>query len=266
MVKIFLLLTFLHLSLFAFELKLDMGTGLFYTGAKGKIEYVEKSFEGSYAITDLTTSGHFYIWGDFVSNNKYLPKMRLEYLRISADGDSTAHLQSADPTIKDLIDQYIDPLSLNDNNWNSHLQHNVYDISLYYEFNEKQTWPSIGLGLGYKYFSYIYIMDIDLAPGLQFGDRDDSSAPMLFLKSQYEATSLQMRFEADAKVYIFGDSQMYDYKAKMEIFFDLSDTTAAGLEFGYRDQYYNLRGNDVEKVKGDMHYKGAFVGMTLHFK
>ena len=252
-------------SLMALELQLDMGTGLFYTGAKGKIEYVEKSFQGSYAETDLANSGQFYIWGVITSKNRYVPKVRLEYLKISADGDSKAHLQSSDPTIQDLIDQYIDPLSLNDNDWNSHLQHNIYDVSLYYEFFEESGWPSVGLGLSYQYFDYIYIMDIDLVPGLQFGDRDSSSAPLLFFTSRYESASLQMGFEADAKVYVFGDSQMYDWKIKMDLMFDITETTEAGFEFGFRDQYYQLLGDDVEKVKGDMHYQGVYVGAVVHF-
>ncbi len=267
MTKRLLLITlFLSYSLQALELQLDMGTGLFYTGAKGKVEYVEKSFQGSYAETDLQNSGQFYIWGDIVTDNKYIPKLRLEYLKISADGDSKAHLQSADPAIQDLIDQYIDPLSLNDNNWNSHLQHNIYDVSLYYEFYEESAWPSVGLGLGYKYFDYIYIMDIDLLPGLQFGDRDSSGAPMLFFTSRYEAPSLQMGFEADAKVYIFGDSEMYDWQIKMDLMFEIAENTEAGFEIGYRDQYYNLLGNDVEKVTGNMHYQGLFVGAVINFE
>ena len=253
-------------SLMAIELKLDMGTGLFYTGAKGKIKYVEESFQGSYAETDLMNSGQFYIWGVITNNNPYLPKVRLEFLKISADGDSKAHLESADPTIQGLIDDYIDPLSLNDNTWNSHLQHNIYDVTLYYEFFEKSDWPSVGFGLGYKYFDYIYIMDVDLIQGLQFGDRDSSSAPMLFFTSRYEAPSLQMGFETNANVYVFGDSQMYDWKVKMDLMFEVTETTEAGLEFGYRDQYYKLLGDDVENVKGDMHYQGIFVGAVIHFR
>ena len=123
----------------------------------------------------------------------------------------------------------------------------------------------MGLGLSYQYFDYIYIMDIDLVPGLQFGDRDSSSAPLLFFTSRYESTSLQMGFEADAKVYVFGDSQMYDWKIKMDLMFDITETTEAGLEFGFRDQYYKLLGDDVEKVKGDMHYQGVYIGAVVHF-
>ena len=263
--KFLLLMTMLSHSLYALDFDLDMGTGLFYTGAKGKIDYVEESFQGSYANTALQTSGQFYIWGDLDTNMDYWPKMRFEYLNISADGDSTAHLQSSIQEIQDLIEK-LAPLGLNDKTWNSHLQHDIFDLTLYYEYFEKSAWPSLGLGLGYKYFNYIYIMDIDLVPGLQFGDRDNSGAPLLFFTSRYEAPSLNMGFQADGKVYVFGDSEMYDWQVKMDLMFPLDEKTNAGLEFGYRDQFFHLQGDDVEKVTGDMHYQGLFVGAVITFK
>jgi len=253
-------------SLTALDLKVEMGTGLFYSGANGKIEYVEESFQGSYAVTEITSAANFYVWGDFETTNPYLPKMRLEYLKISAEGGSKAHLQSAVPEIKELIEQYIDPLSLNDKVWNSQLQHNIYDVDLYYEFFEQSQWPTVGLGLGYKYFDYIYIMDIDLVPGLQFGDRDSSGAPMLFFSSRYDIPSIKMGFEGDAKVYLFGDSEMYDWKVKLDLMFDIDDTTVAGAEFGFRQQYFNLIGGDVEKVTGNMTYEGIYVGAVIKFR
>jgi len=252
-------------ALLALDIKAEMGTGLFYSGAKGKIDYVEKSFQGSKAITDISSAANYYVWGDFETNNPYLPKLRLEYLKISAEGNSQAHLETSVTELQPILD-YIDQLGLNDKNWNSQLQHNIYDIDLYYEFFEKSDWPSVGLGLGYKYFDYIYIMDIDLVPGLQFGDRDSSGAPMFFFTSRYDMPSIQMGFEADAKVYLFGDSEMYDWKVKMDLMFELDQNTELGAEFGYRQQYFNLIGSDVEKVTGNMTYEGIFVGAVLKFK
>jgi len=269
MKKLLLSLSILSLTtLNALDLKVDMGAGLFYTGAKGKIDYVEKSFENSYAKTDLQNSGQVYVWADFESSNPYLPKLRLEYLKISADGGSKAHLESGDPDIQKFIEEWVNnsPIPLNDQVWKSHLEHNVYDATLYYEFFEKDPWPSIGMGLGYRYFNYIYIMDVDLVPGLQMGDRDSSSAPMLFLTSRYDIPNVNLGFQGDGKIYLFGDSDIYDYQVKMDLIFDIDKDTSAGLEFGYRYQYYKLLGEDVEKVKGNMTYKGIFVGAVINFK
>ncbi len=258
-----LLLTTMLTPLLALDLELDMGMGLYYTGAKGQIDYVGESFQGSNAKADLIPSGQFYIWADVKSKNPYLPRARFEYLKVSADGDSNAHLEISNQELMDLIDQ----AGLNDQNWNSYLQHNMYDFILYYDFLEKSAWPTVGVGLGYRIFDYIYIMDIDISDisGTQFGDRDDSSAPIVYLNTRYEAPSLNMGFEADAKMYL-SDSSIYDWRIKMDLMFEVDADTMAGLEFGYRGQYYSLAGGDVENVKGDMSYQGVFVGGTIHFK
>ncbi len=259
---------FLASQLSALDFDLDMGSGLYYTGAKGQISYVEESFKGSYANTDLQTKGQFYVWADLDTKNPYLPKLRLEYTKISTDGDSKAHLESANAKIQKLIDDLINGsgIPLNDQVWNSHLQHNIYDTTLFYEFFDKSPWPSVGAGLGYRYFTYIYIMDIDLVPGLQFGDRDDSGAPMIYFTSRYEAPALNMGFQGDGKVYVFGDSQMYDWQVKMDLMFEIDESTKIGMEIGYREQYYNILGEDIEKVTGNMSYRGLFVGGLINFK
>ena len=253
----------------AYDFDYKMGLGSYYTGAEGKVEYVQESFEGSYADATLTTSSQFYLWGVLDLKNSYLPKARFEYLKIAAEGDSKAHLQSADPEIQQLIDDYINnngAIDLNDQNWNSYLQQDIYDLSLYYEFFEKSAFPTVALGLGYKYFEYIYIMDIHYVPGMQFGDRGSSGAPYAYLGSRYDMPSINMGVEGNAKLYLFGQSQMYDWQLKMDLMFDFDEETRGGLEFGYREQYFSLEGNDVDNVTGDMIYKGIFAGFVINFK
>ena len=269
--RIFLLLflvTSVH-SLLAVDFKVDMGAGLYYTGAEGKVEYVQEGFKGSYADADLTSSAQLYLWGVIDLKKRFVPKIRLEYLRIKAEGDSKAHLESGEPAIQKIIDDYINnngAIDLNDQNWNSFLQHDIYDAILYYDFFENQAFPSIGLGAGYRYFEYVYIMDIHYVPGLQFGDRDNAGSPFVYLNSRYDMSSINMSIEGDVKYYPFGDSKMYDWKVKMDLMFPIDDETSAGLEFGYREQYFSLEGKDVENVTGNMHNQGIFVGVVIKFK
>ena len=269
--RIFLLLflmTSTH-SLLAVDFNVDMGTGLYYTGAEGKVEYVQKSFNGSFADADLTSSAQLYIWGVIDFKKRFIPKLRLEYLHIKAEGDSKAHLQSDDNATQQLIDDYINnngAIDLNDQNWNSFLQQDIYDAILYYDFFEERVFPSIGVGAGYRYFEYVYIMDIHYVPGLQFGDRDSAGSPFIYLNSRYDMPSINIGIEGDLKYYPFGDSKMHDWKVKMDLMFDIDDTTNAGLEFGYREQYFSLEGKDVENVTGNMKYQGIFVGAVLKFK
>jgi len=253
----------------AYDFDYKMGLGAYYTGAEGKVSYIQESFNGSYANADLTTSSQFYLWGIVDLKTAYLPKMRFEYIKVAAEGDSKAHLQSDNPDIQQLIDDYINNngvIDLNDQNWNSYLQQDIYDFSLYYAFFEDRVYPSIALGLGYKYFEYIYIMDIHYIPGLQFGDRGSSGAPYVYLSSRYDMPSINLGVEGNGKFYLFGDSQMYDWQVKLDMMFDLDQDTRAGLEFGYREQYFSLEGSDVENITGDMIYQGIFVGGVIHFK
>jgi len=253
-------------TLSAGDLKLDMGTGLYYTGAKGKIEYVGETFQNSYAATDLKTNANYYIWADIETPYWFMPIFRFEYLKVSTDGDSRAHLESGIPDIQDLID-FLSQAGLNDTNWNSHLQHNIYDMIVYYEFFEDSAWPSIGVGAGYRYFDYIYILDIDVAgySGIQFGDRDSSNAPMVYLHSRYEMPTVNLGFEVNGKGY-FSESTLYDWDARLDLSFDVDENIRAGFEFGYREQYYALAGGDVENVKGNMSYKGVFIGLRVSYK
>ena len=254
-----LFLMLLYNSLMAVDLKIDMGTGLFYTGAEGRIEYTEEAFRGSYSEIDLKNSGQLYIWADIESEIDYLPKLRLQYLRVATGGDSKLHLEGdVGPEYQDLIDLF------NDKSWESGLSHNIYDIYLYYEFFEEEDYPSVGIGGGVKSFDYAY--NVELSLPLQIGDRGGKSLPMLFVTSRYDIPSVQLGFEVESELYIFGDSSLYDLRAKMDLMFEMDESTTAGFEIGYRESYYDLRGSDVETFKADMHYKGIYAGMVASFR
>ncbi len=249
-------------SLSAVDLDIDMGTGLFYTGAKGRIEYTDEGFTGSYSEIDMQTSGQFYIWADLKSNIEYLPKLRLQYLKINAQGDSKLHLEA---DTSDLPPEYQIAIDIfNNRAWPSGLSHNIYDIYLYYEFFEEKAYPSIGVGGGLKSFDYAYNAELILP--LHIGDRGGKSIPMLFITSRYEIPTLQLGFEVENEVYVFGDSNLYDARAKMDLLFELDDNSKLGLEVGYRKSYYDLRGRDVETFKANMSYSGIYVGVTGSFK
>ncbi len=238
-----------------------MGTGLFYTGAQGHIEYTDEGFAGSYSDIDMRTSGQFYIWGDFKSNIEYLPKLRLQYLKINTQGDSKLHLET---DTSDFPPEFQLAIALfNDKEWPSGLSHNIYDLYLYYEFFEHKTYPSIGIGGGLKSFDYTYNAELILP--LHIGDRGGKSIPMLFLTTRYEVPAAQLGFEIENEVYIFGDSRLYDVRAKMDLLFQVDHNTKLGLEMGYRESYYDLRGSDVETFKANMSYRGIYVGVMGTF-
>jgi len=251
-------LLFITSTLEAIDLDIKVGTGLFYTGAQGYIEYTDTGFTGSYSEIDLKNSGQFYFWSDIKTQIDYLPTFRFQYLKIHTGGDSKLHLEGTDipPELQDIIDIF------NDQNWESGLSQNIYDLYLYYEFFEEKKHPSFGIGGGLKIFDYGY--NVELVLPLQVGDRGGKTVPMLFLTTRYEIPSVQLGFEIESEVYIFGTSTLYDARAKMDLLIELDENTKAGFEIGYRDSYYDLRGDD--SYKANMHYQGIYVGVMTTFE
>jgi len=249
-------------TLFAIELDIKLNGGLFYSGAQGIINYEQDEFQGSYSNIDLSSTQQLYLSCDIRSTYKYLPILRLQYLKIHNKGDSKLHLESNSQNINDIIDQIEAIVPLNNRTWHSELTQNVYDIYLYYEFYKEVSPLYFGVGGGLKSFDYAYNVELEFS--LQIGDRGGKSVPMLFLMTRYD-TDVQLGFEAQGEFYVFGDSQLYDVNVKMDLLFDVDATTKAGLEIGYKESYYNLRGDDVDIYKADMNYKGLFVGLVAYF-
>ena len=274
MKKIILLLScFSLLSLSAFELEIDMGTGVQYTGAEGKLVYAKDTWAGSSAEIDHASSTNFYLWTDISSDQAYWPKMRLEYSHVKTKGNSVIDVQSGDPVIQALIDaidtKLVDiGLSLNGLTLDSYLSQSTYEGYLYYEYFEKSNYPTLGFGLGAKIFDFTYRATI--VDGLEFTDNGGETVPLLFFKSRYELDkeddSAQLSFEATGKVYLFGDSTIYDYLVKTDFMMQYNETTDIGFELGYKTSFYDIKGSDINTVGGDMSNSGIFVGLVGHFR
>jgi len=274
MKKIILLLSCLSLlSLSAFELKIDAGSGIQYTGADGKLVYAKDIWEGSSAGINHASSTNFYMWTDISSDQAYWPKMRLEYSHIKTEGSSKINVQSGDANIQALIsaiDSQLSAigLSLNSLSLDSHLTQSTYEGYLYYEYFEKSNYPTLGFGLGAKMFDFTYRATI--VDGLEFTDNGQETVPLLFFKSRYELEKeeddAQLSFEVGAKVYVFGDSTIYDYLAKTDFMMKYNETTDLGLELGYKVSVYDIKGSDIDSVGGNMNNSGVFVGLVGHFR
>ena len=67
-------------------------------------------------------------------------------------------------------------------------------------------------------------------------------------------------------MYVFGDSNVYDYKAKVDFLAKYSEKTDLGLEIGYKKTYLHIKGNDVDTVGGHMSTSGVYLGFIGHFR
>jgi len=261
------------LSLSALDMEIDVGTGIQYTGADGNLIYAKDIWEGSSAKIDHENSTNFYIWTDISIDQDYWPKMRLEYSHIKTEGNSGIDIQSGKDEINFIIDEVekklneVD-LSLKGIVLDSYLSQSTYEGYLYYEYFEETSYPSIGVGLGVKMFDFTYRATI--IDGLEFTDNGDETVPLLFFKSRYELDKedddVQLSFEASGKVYLFGDSTMYDYLVKTDFIMKYNETTNLGLEVGYKAVVYDIKGSDIDTVGGNMDNSGIYIGLVGHFR
>jgi len=264
----------------AFELEMEMGSGAFYSAAPGKLIYQVTFLEGSSSTFDYTSQSLPYLWAEFKLKNPYVPQFRFEYLHVDVQGDSDIFLKDNLEICK-LIDDInpaiptipgISKFSCNRTDGHQFIQDstlkvNFYDTFLFYSFFEDSIWPSIDTGIGYKSFHYSY--DLILASTsdseLNLNDQGSASIPMIYFSSRYQVPVLDMGLEFNAKAYIFGDSQIYDYNIKTDLLVAFSKEISGGVEVGYRQSYFNIKGNDVEEVSGNINFSGMFFGVVGHF-
>ena len=264
-----LFLILLQTCLWSIELSVDVGGGMQHSPAKGKLIYKKEFWKDSFGAIDHAAKANFYGWIDISSNNAYLPKMRFEIFQAQTEGKSFIHI-SANDTLNGLIEAIESklPVTLNDTEYLSRLQMSTYETILYYEYFEGTSWPTLGLGLDLKTFDFNYAVTI--IDGLDFNDHGGDTVPMLFFKSSYERSDpkkmQKLALEASAKIYVFGDSDIYDYSLKAEMTVRYNENTFLGIEAGYKVSYFNIKGDDIAKVGGTMDTSGAFVGFVGHFK
>lgn len=269
MKKIVLLVTLFLIPLYAIDLVVDMGSGVHYAGSSGKLIYQKDFFKDSSAEINHDTSANVYLWMELQSDQKYWPKVRFETTRSKTEGSSFVHI-SAGPNINQLL-KALDKLPLvniNDTYYDSVLTLDTYESFLYYEYFEESSFPSLGFGLGVKKFDFNYRATI--IDGLVFHDNGGDLVPMLYLKSRYELDKKQngtrINTEVDGKIYVFGDSDIYDYLVKVDFLKKYNETTDLGLEIGFKETYFNIKGGDIANVGGDMKSSGIYFGFIGHFK
>lgn len=257
------------LSVSAFELEVDMAVGTHYSDASGTLIYRKDFWENSSGVINHDTETNFYSWLELRSDNSYLPTLRLDVTKVKTIGQSFVHIES-----NEYIDKAIEfiedntPIDISDKLYNSRLTQNTYEATLYYEFYKKRAFPSIGIGLGVKKFDFDYSATI--IDGLEFNDNGDGVVPLLYLKSRYEIVSGAedsevISLEFAGKGY-FGDSTIYDYYGKVEFLMPYNKTSDLGFELGYKLSYYDIQGEDIVNVGGDMQNQGIYFGFVGHFR
>lgn len=267
--KLGVFVLFGFLSLNAFEMNINMGAGYYYTGANGNLIYTKDFWKSSSAKIKHASSATFYTWAEIETDQHLWPKLRVEFNNMQTQGESLIHISST-PEINALISGIESnlPVRINNTYYDSSLVENTIDAYLYYEFFQETEYPSVGFGVGVKNFDFTYRATI--IDGLEFTDNGGDTIPMLYLKSRYtldkEDDGEQFSLELNAKAYVFGESNIYDYTLKVDFLMPYNATTDLGLELGYKETVFDIKGSDIKTVGGDMTTSGVFFGVVGHFR
>jgi len=265
-----LLTTFFPFSLFAVNLEIDMGAGVHYAGAKGTLVYTKELWKDSSGVIDHEVSTNGYMWINIKPDEKYWPNVRLEVTQYKSSGDSFIHIVGGSliDGLISAIETQVPLVSINDRYYSSRLTLNEYEAFFFYDFYTESKNASCGVGFGLKKFVFDY--SVTIIDGLAFSDNGGGTAPLLFFTSAYKfsekSEEIQSSVSGDAKVYVFGDSTIYEYLVKLDFTKQYNATTELGIEMGFKETYYDIQGSDIVNVGGNMKSAGAFVGIVARFK
>ncbi len=257
-------------SLSAIDLEINIGTGVYYTASDGTLVYTKDFWKDSSGAMDHNTVPSVYTWVELETDQKYWPKLRVELSQLKTKGTSDISVHTNDDTINKvikLVEDYLEE-DITNQTLDSRLSQTNIETYLYYEYFEDTGWPTFGMGAGLKKFDFDYAVTI--VEGLQFNDNGGDTIPLLFFKSRYVFDKSQsgssLSFEGSCKVYVFGDSTVYDYVVKTDFLMKYNETTDVGMEFGFKETYINIKGNDIDTVGGDMRNAGPYFGLVAHFR
>ena len=272
MKKILTLLLLLSYALFSLEI--ETGGGAFNPEVKGLIQYQNNLLEGSTASVDNTPQYHAYLWMDITIDTLYTPHVLLGYNRVETSGKSFFNVQTVNNQVNDFLNGILSSIKGYEQRGvplYSTLKNNIFDAFVYTDIFEDETLPTIGFGAGLKHFNYTFIVPFsgENENGEQYRYKviDDGGAtiPMLYTSLKQHLEEYPVDFEIAMKYYVFGDSDIYDLTAKMNVMLDVTKRVKLGAEIGYKDSKFNIKGNDIDNVGGKMRYKGIFGGLTASF-
>lgn len=254
----------------AIDLEVDMGGGMYYANSDGNLIFTKEFWTNSSGKILHDSTPGVYTWVDLATDQKYWPKLYTEFRSLKTTGTSFLHVETENDVVNGLI-EFIEKQAgknLNEIPFDSRLTQIDIEAYLYYEYFEKSAYPTFGFGAGVKKFDFDYV--VTLMDGVQVNSTGGDTIPLLYFKSSYmidkQKSGSSISAEVGGKIYVFGDSNVYDYMGKVDFLAKYNSTTDIGLEMGFKKTYIHIKGDDVDTVGGYMSTSGVYLGLIAKFK
>ena len=237
--------------------RVEMGAGTWMQTPSGSAVVSDGdgvlSLDGTY-ISNETSATDIYVWALIKHPIPILPNLRLEYVTITDEGDTTGSVngigiptgQSA-PTTFDITQ---------------------FDIVPYYNILDNTFWTTIDLGLDIKIIQTDATVGavssgLPLVPDYEgYSSSETTVVPLLYARTRVEIPATNIGFEADVKAISDGTNTMYDIRAKVDYTLDFIPVIQPALEVGYRVQQLTVDDGDTQI---DLNYSGVYAGLMLRF-
>ncbi len=231
-------------------LRIEAGAGIWQSEPSGTITYKVSGNSDTLSASDqlgYQEENISYLWLNVKHPIPLLPNVRLEYVTPNFEGNTKKGFTWAG-------DNYTI-------NTNSKLELQQTDIVLYYNLLDNTFWATLDLGLDLKLIDYSY--ELRNASNA-YSDSGNLPIPMLYARTRAQIPMTGIGLEADIKFIGYGDTQLYDFRAKVDYTFDFVPVIQPAIELGYRTQKFKID-EDGEDTKVDFEFSGIYGGVMLRF-
>ncbi len=234
-------------------LRIEAGAGIWQSEPSGTITYkVSGSSDTLNASDDLgyQKENISYLWLNVKHPVPVLPNFRFEY---------------AGPAFEGTSEKTISWKGINYGaNTYSKLEIKQTDLVLYYNLLDNTFWATLDLGMDIKLIDFSYELSdpSNILPA--YSDSASLPIPMLYARTRAQIPTTNIGLEADIKFIGYGNTQLYDFRAKVDYTFDSVPVIQPAIELGYRTQKFKID-EDGEDTKIDFEFSGIYGGVMLRF-
>ena len=270
LLKIFLLFLLSFVSLKAVDIDIKMGLGSQYAKSEGELIFAKDFWANSSGEISHENAPGIYTWIEVKPSESYLPQVYIEFSQLKTDGSSFINIETQSDELNGIIDFLEEKTGqkINEIPFNSRLIQTDVEGYLYYEFFQDSGFPTLALGAGIKNFDFDY--KIAIMEGVELNAEGGDTIPLLFFKTDYmiseKSNGSSVSCELAGRLYVFGDSNVYDYMGKIDFMTPYNEDTSIGMELGYKKSYIHIKGDDIDTLAGVMSTVGVYIALVAYFR
>jgi len=236
--------------------RIEVGAGAWFQSPTTSMKYEDSTLDGNDVSDAGQANTQGYLWLLVKHPLPLVPNMRLEYVNVDSSGMGSGKFKFF-------------PVALSDKNKSS-LEMTQFDIIPYYNLLDNTSWITVDVGIDIKIIETLYSIPDPQILGVSSvtvtGALEETSTdifPMLYVRGRFEIPATNVGIESDLKYVTDGESDVLDFRAKLDYTLDFIPVIQPAIELGYRVQkMYVITDDDIV---ADFDFAGIYVGAMVRF-